>query len=272
MIWIYIACGVIALLVFLVWKHESGKSRRRRELLAQPMPERWDEILRRNFPLYNSLPDGVRKQLGGYVNAFLAEKNFEPCGGLEEVTEEMRVTLAGQACLLLLNGRNGVFERLRTILLYPDIFVAGGGYDEDGFAEGQGQHLGESWSTGSVVLSWHHVLHGPEVEEDGHNVVLHEFAHQLDQIDGSADGAPTLASAAEYREWAQVFGGAYEQHQGRISRRRRLVIDDYGGTNPAEFFAVSTETFFEKPKQLKKRYPDLYNQLRKFYALDPLEW
>ena len=246
--------------------------RRRRELLAAPLPDAWHEILVRNFGLYRKMPMEVKRKLGGYVNAFMEEKGFEACGDLEELTEEMMVTVAGQACLLLVNGKFGVFDRLSTILLYPSVFSAASGVDEGGLDRGVEHRLGESWDTGSVVLSWYHVLHGPEVEQDGHNVVLHEFAHQLDQLDGVADGAPTLGSMADYRDWAKVFGEAYERHAGRMERGRRLVIDDYGGTNPAEFFAVATESFFERPRKLKERYPELYDKLRKFYALDPVEW
>ncbi len=226
----------------------------------------------RNFGLYAKLPEEVRRKLGGYVNAFVEEKNFEACGDLEEMTEEMMVTVAGQACLLLLSDRFGVFDRLSTVLLYPDVFSADSGVDRDGFDRGVENRLGESWGTGSVVLSWYHVLHGPEVEEDGHNVVLHEFAHQLDQLDGAADGAPELGSQAEYRDWAKVFGAAYERHAQRMERGRRLVIDDYGGTNPAEFFAVATESFFERSRKLRERYPKLYDKLKTFYALDPVAW
>ena len=267
-----IVLGILLLLgVFWMLRRVAFRARRRK-LLAQPMPDEWDAILRENFPLYLSMPADLRDRLGGYVNAFLAEKNFEACGDLEAVTEEMRVTLAGQACVLLLNGRFGVFDRLRTVLLYPNVFVGESGVDRDGVDRGEQSRLGESWGTGSVVFSWRHVLHGPEYVDDGHNVVLHEFAHQLDQEDGAADGVPSLGSSSAHREWAAVFREAYEQHANRRRRGRRLVIDDYGATNPAEFFAVATETFIEKPEALKERYPALYEQLCRFYELDPVAW
>ncbi len=272
MIFVYIVLGGCAVLAVWALVRRSAFRRRRLRLLGQALPAAWDAILRDNVPIYQRLPEDSRAKLGGYVNAFLAEKNFEACGGLDEVTEEMAVTVAGQACLLLLNDRCGLFERLRTVILYPDIFSAEGGIDHDGYERGREERLGESWETGSVVLSWHHVLHGPETEQDGHNVVLHEFAHQLDQRDGVADGAPVLGSLAARRRWAEVFRGAFERHRSRRHRGQRLVIDDYGGSNPAEFFAVATETFFERPKKLSQRYPELYEELKVFYALDPVTW
>ncbi len=282
----FVLFGLVASLslVLFVYLRESRRGRMRRALLASPLRAEWDAILLRNFPLYRRLPEPLRERLGGYVNAFVAEKTFEACGDLEAVTEEMQVTVAGQACLLLLNGRYGVFEELSSVLLYPDAFRVRPlpGYEEDlEMAEGGETRLGESWDTGSVVLSWRHVLHGPEYEEDGINVVLHEFAHQLDQHGGAADGVPVLRSRVEHREWAEVFRAAYARHcevvergarRGRRRGRRGAVIDAYGAENPAEFFAVATETFFEKPAELQGEYPDLYGQLREFFELDPLEW
>ncbi|MBV64249.1 MAG: hypothetical protein CMP45_07035, partial [Rickettsiales bacterium] len=132
--------------------------------------------------------------------------------------------------------------------------------------------LGESWEKGTVILSWKHTLRGPAIANDGQNLVIHEFAHQLDQWDGVADGAPLRAFVNEHKDWSKNFQEAFEKHAKRLKAGRKLVIDSYGATNPAEFFAVSTETFFEKPKKLLNRYPAIYKELKSFYMLDPLEW
>ena len=269
-----LALGVclIAWSVLLTLSRRRRFKQRRCELLNAPLSAEWDKLLEKNFPLYGKMPENVRHRLGGYVNAFVEEKNFEACGGLGNLTDEMLVTVAGQACVLLLNGKFGVFDALHSVLLYPGAYDAGSSIDRKGFGRVKSQRLGESWGSGSVVLSWAHVLSGPELPGDGRNVVIHEFAHQLDQCDGIADGAPRLVSREEQRKWAGVLSEAYELHGEYRQRRKKLVIDDYGATNPAEFFAVATETFFEKPKKLSLRYPQLYERLKCFYGLNPLEW
>ena len=132
--------------------------------------------------------------------------------------------------------------------------------------------LGESWMSGSVVLSWESVKQGSRNEEDGLNVVIHEFAHQLDQFNGVADGLPVLKDRKDYPEWASVMRASFKALLERVAKGRKTVLDDYGATNPAEFFAVATETFFEKPRQLEDKHPELYGQLKRFYGLDPLHW
>ena len=257
---------------WIIWRH---KERRRalERLRDVPLPDEWVELLDGDMPIYRRLPRELRPKLHGYIQVFLATKPFEACGDLEAVTDEMRVLVAAQACLLLLNDRNGCYDKLGSILIYPDAYrsqerlYGRGAGDDDGDVR-----LGESWGTGSVVLSWHHIRDGASNSHDGSNVVIHEFAHQLDQLDGSADGLPTLKDRTRYPRWQEVFSAAYERHVERTEDGRRTVIDSYGATNPAEFFAVSTETFFEKPKVLKKRYPDLYGELATFFELDPVAW
>ena len=132
--------------------------------------------------------------------------------------------------------------------------------------------LGESWTSGSVVLAWDSVLKGAANEDDGKNVVIHEFAHQLDQADGVGDGAPILKDRGEYQDWAKVFSKHYEQLVERTNKGRKTLLDNYGATNPAEFFAVATEAFFESRDRLKKKHPNLYSELKDYYQLDPAEW
>jgi len=215
----------------------------------------------------------LKGQLHGDINVFLDEKRFEGCGGLE-ITDEMRVTIAAEACMLLLSRAQRFYPRLHSILVYPTAYfarqaspVGHGGYIEEDIPL-----LGQSWRGGSLVLAWDHVKAEARAANGGHNVVLHEFAHQLDQEDGTADGAPILAHRSAYVAWARVLGREYATLQKSKKAHRRSVMRKYGATNPAEFFAVASETFFEKPKQMQKRHPELYDELRDYYKLDPLEW
>jgi len=132
--------------------------------------------------------------------------------------------------------------------------------------------IGESWGNGAVVLAWDHVRGGASDFSDGHNVVLHEFGHQLDQGSGEANGAPPLEQRTTYRSWGKILGGEYKHLRDKVTRHKRDVLDFYGATNPAEFFAVATETFFEKPRELEKEHPELFEELKKYYSLDPREW
>lgn len=264
-----VTVGLVA--AFFIWKYMTRRARRKR-LLAEPFPQAWLEIVQKNVPLYNRLPDSLKEQLHGLVHVFLAEKDFEGCGGLE-ITDEIKITIAAQACMLLLNRKTRYFPKLRTILVYPHTYVAKT-ISSDGRirVDGQSVRLGESWQDGPVVLSWNSVTGGTMNITDARNVVLHEFAHQLDQEDGAADGAPILEHRSRYAEWARVLSSEYEVLQKKKKKRRRSVMNKYGATNPAEFFAVVTETFFEKPRQMKKRHPELYDELRDYYKLDPIEW
>lgn len=265
----YIIAAAVLIPAFFIWKKLSRRAKRKR-LLITPFPEDWVLILKKNMPLYNRLPDSLKEELHGLVNVFLAEKKFEGCGGLT-ITDEIKVTIAAQACILLLNRKTSYFKKLRTILVYPQTYVART-KSSNGIitVDGRSVRLGESWQNGPVVLAWDSVTGGTMNVADAKNVVLHEFAHQLDQEDGTADGAPILEHRSRYLTWASVLSEEYKALRNK--RGRRSVIGNYGATNPAEFFAVATETFFEKPKQMKKKHPELYDELKNYYKLDPLEW
>ncbi len=246
------------------------RAKRIRDLHAASFPDAWSEILRRNLPPYASLSIDERNSLHGCMNVMMATKHFEGCGGLE-LTEEIRVTICAHACMLLLNRKTRVYPKLRTILVYPSTYVSGRkGLFTDETPESV--RLGESWDSGVVVLAWDSVKGGARNFDDGHNVTMHEFAHQLDQADGSADGAPRLEDHSCYRTWAQVLSREYKALQDRAEKGRKSVMNDYGATDPAEFFAVATETFFEKPEKMKEEHPDLYGELRRYYRTDPLNW
>jgi Mlc titration factor MtfA (ptsG expression regulator) len=246
------------------------KQKRREQRRAAPFPAEWLEIIERNVPLYGRLPEPDRTELQGHIQVFLDEKVFEGCGGLE-LTDEIRLTIAAQACLLLLHRETDYYKRLITILVYPSAYVAKGVESLGGgvVLEGPQGRLGEAWTDGVVVLSWDSVRSGAADIRDGQNVVLHEFAHQLDQEDGVADGAPILERRSSYVAWARDLGSEYEQLREDKKRNRKTVLDTYGATNPAEFFAVATECFFEKPAQLKKKHPELYEELKEYYRQDP---
>ena len=272
MIFVQLIIAVIGLaLAFLIGKRVYRR-KKRKQLLAIPFPEDWKKIVQKNVPLYNRLPDSLREQLHGLVNVFTAEKKFEGCGGLE-ITDEIRVTIAAQASMLLLNRKAHYFPKLHTILVYPHTYAAKTVYSNGTVTiDGQSVRLGESWQNGPVVLAWDSVTGGTSNIADAQNVVLHEFAHQLDQEDGAADGAPILEHRCSYVAWARVLSKEYEALQKKKKKHRRAVMSEYGATNPAEFFAVATETFFEKSKQMKKRHPELYDELKNYYKLNPVEW
>ncbi|UCD30627.1 MAG: zinc-dependent peptidase [Planctomycetota bacterium] len=242
---------------------------RRRRLLAEPMTPEWKAILDRNIPLYQRLPEELKRQLEGLVNVFLSEKRFEGCGG-QEINDEVKVTIAGQACMLLLNRETKYFPRLYTIYVYPATYVARQ-LTSNGWIDGQ-TRMGESWRYGPVVLAWNSVTGGANNIHDGQNIVFHEFSHQLDQEDGAADGAPILESRGCYATWAKVLSAEYEKLQRKAKKGRKTVLHRYGATAPAEFFAVATEAFLEKPKQMKRKIPELYEELKNYYKLDPVEW
>jgi hypothetical protein len=246
--------------------------RRRARLRRRPPPQGVEEILSRNVGLYALLPDDLREQLHGHMNVFLDEKQFLGLGG-QEITADVAVTIAGTACMLLLNREPSYFPGFSSILVYPNVYEAEH-VDYDGVVETRkrSRRAGESWHRGPIVLAWSSVSQGAANAGDGYNVVLHEFAHKLDEENSGTNGQPVLHAAGHYQEWADVLGREYQLFSDRVSRRNNKVMDEYGLTSPAEFFAVATESFFEKAVGMQKRLPDLYEQLMKFYAVDPASW
>ena len=239
----------------------------RRHTIAQlRLTEEQRAELAADFPLYLKLPHELQQELEGLIHVFISEKAFEPCGGLDEITPHMQRLIAAQACILLLRKPHDLYANLRTIRLYPEAYIATGENGETSV------RLGESWTTGSVVLAWSSVLSGGRNTEDGHNVAIHEFSHQLDQADGAGDGVPLLETVGSYKEWAAVMKPEFEALIRHSEKNKRTVMDSYGATNPAEFFAVATETFYEKPDQLQEKHPELYNLLQNYYGVNPVEW
>ena len=246
------------------------KRRRRRKVRARTFPAEWLEVIRRNVPYYARLDADEQAELRGHVLVFLDEKRFEGCGGLE-MTDEIRLTIAAQACLLLLNRETDCYPMMESIFVYPDQYDVPERSEHRGPVAGVSSRQGESWYRGPVVLSWDDSRKGGRDLRDGHNLVLHEFAHQLDSEDGATDGAPVLPDRGMVAPWARVLSAEFEQLIEDSSRGRLTVLDEYGTTNPAEFFAVVTEAFFERPVALKTRHPEMYDLLMEFYNQDPAE-
>lgn len=247
-----------------------------KSLLTTPPPPfepEWITLLEQNLPLYSRLPDDLRLRLHDRIAQFLATIRFEGCAGLE-LTDEMLLTVAAQACLLVMHRDGRPYPRLKVVYLYPTTFTSVQKHtDHLGIVtEGEVARLGESWERGTVVLAWDSVEHGARNIHDAKNVTFHEFAHQLDHEDGATDGAPGLPCRDSYRSWARVFQENYDDFLQQIEAGRKTLLDTYGATNPAEFFAVATETFFEKPRQLARKMPDLYEEMRQYYSLDPREY
>lgn len=265
--------ALLLILVAVVFKVIYWPGLRLARIHARQFARSWDEILQRRLPFYRKLPAGTQRQLQNLIKVFLHDKQFVGCAGLE-ISDEIRVTVAAQACLLILNRDSDQYSKLRSILVYPSTFVATRQVaDELGLVSTQHTAmLGESWSDGKVVLAWDNVESGVCNLGDGQNVVLHEFAHQLDSESGATNGAPVLRTRGAYKSWAQVFSQEFEELQQLASRGHDSLIDHYGATNPAEFFAVVTETFFECPKQMQRNHSELYQELSDFYQVDPSHW
>ena len=253
------------------------KKWRRKRLLNKPFPDKWQHILSRNVPYIRTLPSELRDKLRGFTSIFIHEKTFEGCAGLE-LTDEIKVTIAGQACILLLGLENlsSFYEGLRSVLVYPESYVAKVKDHRDGYfvEEGYQQRHGEAWSRGHVVLAWDEVKKGGANMNDGRNLVFHEFAHLIDYDYGATAKVESNDGDGfwSWGSWGSVIGQEYNKLLRALRRNQRTIIDEYGATNLAEFFAVVTENFFERPVELKQEHPDLYQQLADFYHQDPAKY
>ena len=244
----------------------------RAEVLAEPFPEAFRDLLVKRVPLVSYLSEAERHKLEALIRIFLSEKNFEGAGGLE-LDEEMRVVIAGRASLLLLHRvelDEPIYPELASIVVYPSTYRTRQ-KKRDGYliVEDEQARLGESWSRGAVILAWDAVLAGGANPADGHDVVLHEFAHQLDAEDGAMDGTPELGARERYTAWSRVAGAEFTALQHAVERHKKTNLDAYGATNAPEFFAVVVEAFFEKPRQLSEQHPELYAELSAFFRFDP---
>lgn len=270
-IFITLAIGafIIGLVLLLPW----WQGYQRQRLMRQPFPAAWRKILKQRMPFYWALPTDLQLQLKQHMQVFIAEKQFIGCAGVQ-VTDEMRVTIAAQACLLLLNRPNYYYPKLKQILIYPSAFIVKEPQRDGAGVLHQQQRVlsGESWGLGKVILSWPDTKQGAANPHDGRNVVIHEFAHQLDQEKGMATGAPLLERSSDYQQWSTVLAAEFRQLQHQVAIGESSLFDAYGATNPAEFFAVVSEVFFEQPEALFSQHQKLYQQLSHFYRINPLSW
>ena len=253
---------------------EWSKQRRRQRLLSQPFPKNWRQIIERDIAFFRRLSARDRAELLGHVQVFLAEKRFEGCGGLE-LTNEIVVTIAAQACLLLLHRKTDYFPDLLTILVYPSTYLVEEKRHVEGpvWEEGTMHRQGETGHRmGSMVLAWDVAKAGAMDSSDGKNVVLHEFAHQLDYENGAVDGAPAFASQEQQLSWSEVMRTEFSSLRSAEDIGIPTLLDTYGATNPAEFFAVATEAFFERPRALRSRHPRLYAELQRYFHQNPIEY
>ena len=244
----------------------------RAEAIAGSFPAQFHELILRRVPCAKLLTEEELSKLEALVRIFNSEKSFEAAAGLT-LTEEMRIVIAARACLLVVHRvelDDPLYPALQAVVVYPSSYRVRG-QRRDGYVtiEGDEVRLGESWSRGLVVLSWDAVMSGSANLTDGHDVVLHEFAHQLDAEDGAMDGTPELDNLERYSVWSKVAGAEYAALVDDLKRDRKTTIDAYGATNAPEFFAVIVEQFFEKPLALERRHPNLYAELSRFFRFDP---
>ena len=231
---------------------------RRRRLKRRPFPPEWLETLRRRVPFYRRLPASLAPLFREQLKLFVWEKEFIGAGGMT-LTDEVRVVIGACAVRLTLNLDVSFYDRLTEIVVYPGAFRAP---DEDG------GRLGEAHQWGVVVLSWAAVLDGLRDSDDGQATGAHEFAHVLDIADGSFDGTPKLRALGDYKQWATVMTENFTRLRAGADQQER-VIDEYGAVDEAEFFAVATEAFFERPGEMGRLLPDLHQELQRFYGWDP---
>jgi Mlc titration factor MtfA (ptsG expression regulator) len=246
--------------------------RRRKRLLEAPFPAAWSEMLERNVAAYKLLDEDEKQRLRDLVQVFIAEKHWEGAGDLE-LTDEIKVTIAGTGCQLLLGREHDLFREVESIVVYPSTVVLPepprSTFDPGAVPiRAETPVLGVVHRGGALVLAWDSALRGARDPRDGRNVVIHELAHKIDFLDGAADGTPPLPSGSARRAWADAFAPAYLAHKERAERGEPSFLDDYAVTNEAEYFAVATEAFFERPHALARELPDVYAALRQYYSLD----
>jgi len=246
------------------------RNRRRRRWQEEGLPKETRAWLHGLRVLRDLDADELRK-LEGYTRVFLEEKHFEGCGGLE-MSDKIRVVIAAQAALLVLGLDPDWYWRVRSVLVYPSTFRNRMEWlDEAGVVRREdAANLGEAWPDGPVVLAWDAAYHGGRAEDDGFNTVLHEFAHKLDMLDDDTDGLPPVPAARRER-WQELLEGAYDEVCDDLDVGRRPFLDDYAATNPAELFAVAVESFFERPRRMRRAMPEFYAMLTEFFAQDPAE-
>lgn len=251
------------------------RNRWRAEVRKRPFSPEWEAFMRTNLPHYCLLDDIERAELHATMQVFLQEKHWEGCGGLD-LTDEIRVTIAAQASLLQLGLPHDYYRNVKSILVYPSTVVPpeyhpGVFENVSGPIDAAVPILGQAFTQGPVILVWDAVLHGARHPDQGHNVVYHEFAHKLDMLDGAADGTPLIADRDQFAAWVAVCSYEFLRLRELAGKGHKTFLDAYGATNEAEFFAVATEEFFDRPLALQKHVPELYRVLSAYYRQDPAD-
>ena len=262
---------VALLIVAVIWHRRRLWRRKHDQLLATPLTSEQRKVIAELVPIVRRLPASLRNKLEGKINLFLDQVTFRGNDGLV-VSEDMKLSIAAQACLLVVNSP-AWYHTLKNVLIYPSAFHTHRN-NHDGYVvrESKQTLLGESWVRGPVVLSWAHARQGGLNDKDGHNVVIHEFAHQLDSLTGHTNGIPILRKGQAYAGWEKAMLDAFNEHVEQVEGARETLIDPYGATGHEEFFAEAIVTFFEKPQSLRRKEPALYAQLSELLALDPAQW
>ena len=270
-LFILIMLVAAALVLWILYKPRYIEYKRRK-IQSEPFPHAWRKIIQRHVPYFRVMPVDLQLQLKDKIKVFLREKEFVGCEGVQ-ITDEIRITIAAQACLLILNRKTDFYPNLQSILVYPAAFITHHPQRDGMVVREQRRVLsGESWGHGKVVLSWNDTIEGAASPDDGRNVVIHEFAHQLDQETGVANGAPYFSNSIDPQKWSEVLNTEFEILRTRTQQGIPSLLDSYGATNPGEFFAVATEVFFEQPEALSELHGSLYEQLKGYYQVDPINW
>ncbi len=246
------------------------KGRRRKKLLASPLPVEWRRIIENDVAVFSRLSPAEQERLTKAVKVIVAERAFVGCQGME-INDEVKVTIAAQAGLLLLGEEGYYFDRVPTIFVYPNHQVTKTVHDMAGMRLVEEGVLieGQVLEQGEIRLSWDDILYGGQDPIDGENVVLHEFAHHLDRLDGELGGTPPLASAEERRRWVEVFDRELAELRDDLAHGREVFLHEGAAENRAEMFAYGTELFFEQPMELSEDHPELFDCLHGFYKVDP---
>lgn len=239
----------------------------REQLLAEPFPKEWRAWLSEQMAHYPLLTSGERTRLENDARVLIAEKTWEGCDGLK-VTEMMKLTVAAQAALLLLGLEHDYFSRVASIVLFPSAFEL----PAESWQERGGLALGRAVDYGTVFLSWETVLTETRDPACGHNLVIHEFAHQLDFLDGYTNGAPDLRSREQTQRWHRIMQGSFQRLRRALQQGQRTFLGNYAATNPTEFFSVVSEKFFSQPVELRQNHPELFDILAEFYRVDTVSW
>jgi len=258
---------LVGYVVFVKWKNRA----KRAALLTRRLDDTTRKMLIALVPIVGRMPPDLQGRLEGKLHLFIDQVDFHGAAGLT-VTPEMKLSIAGQACVLVA-GNDSWFRTLRTIIVYPGAFRSRRA-EQEGYivTEGESVRIGESWSRGPVILSWADSERGAFIDDDGQNVVFHEFAHQLDDLSGETNGLPLLKSATAERAWIDAFNEAFERINRLLEIGKRPFLEAYGATAPEELFAVAVEAFFETPEALRREEPALYAVLAKYFHQDPAAW